>query len=142
MSDIKIVYRDENTGVLTIGIPRPPEYVEGIEKLVQIVVIELLTSSGRDIIDPNDGGNLRSLIGTNINYDDESEIFTEIKMLVSLAETNIKKRQVSVARKSNEQLASLTLTDVVPNEDQGLLEIFIRVQSMDQQSTQAIVGLR
>ncbi len=142
MSDIKIVYRNKVTGILTIGMPRHAEFVTGVSKLVQIVVLELLTSPGRDIIDPNDGGNLRSLIGSNINYDDESEVFTEIKMLIFTAEENIKKRQISASRPANEQLASLTLLDVVPNEDEALLEISIQVTSLDQQQKQAIVGLR
>ena len=142
MSDLKIVYRDATTGVLSIGIRRPPEFVSGIDLLVQIVVIELLHSPGRDIVDPETGANLRSLIGANVAFDDEAEIFAEIKLMVQSAENNIKILQASSNRPANEQLAKLELVDVVPDEQNLQLEIIIRVTSLDQQSTDAIVGLK
>ena len=142
MADIKLVHRDKNTGVLTIGVTRPPEFISGIDLLVQVVVIELLHSPGRDIIEPQTGANLRSLIGANVAYDDESEIFAEIKLMVQAAESNIRTSQASSGRPANEQLAALDLLDVVPDEENLQLEVIIRVTSLDQQSTDAIVGLK
>lgn len=142
MSDVKIVSRDPVTGVLSIGISRPPQFVSGINLLVQIVTIELLHSPGRDITNPETGANLRSLIGANIAFDDEAEIFAEIKLMVQTAENNIKTLQASSSRPANEQLARLELMDVVPDEENLQLEIIIRVTSLDQQSTDAVVGLK
>lgn len=142
MSDVKIVSRDPVTGVLSIGISRPPQFVSGIDLLVQIVTIELLHSPGRDITDPETGANLRSLIGANIAFDDEAEIFAEIKLMVQTAENNIKALQTSSSRPANEQLGRLELIDVVPDEENLQLEIIIRVISLDQQSTDAVVGLK
>jgi phage baseplate assembly protein W len=140
--DIKVVTRDAATGVLSIGIPRPPQFVSGIDLLVQVVVIELMTSPGRDIIDPASGGNIRSLIGANVAFDDEGEIFAEVKMMVSTAEANIKRKQASVARPANEKLGRLELVDLVPDEVNAQLEVILRVVSLDQQDTEAIVGLQ
>jgi phage baseplate assembly protein W len=142
VSDVKMVQRDPNTGVLTIGISRPPEFVSGIDKLVQIVVLELLASPGRDINDPNAGSNLRSLIGANVAFDDEAEVYAEIKLMIKTAETNIKERQENTSRPSNEKLSKLDLLDIVPDEENSQLEIILRVVSLDQQDTQAIVGLK
>lgn len=142
MSDVKIVSKDPETGVLSIGISRPPQFVSGIDLLVQVVAIELLHSPGRDIIDPDTGANLRSLIGSSVAFDDESEIFAEIRLMVKAAEDNIKKTQASSNRPSNEQLGRLELMDIVPDEESLQLEIIIRVTSLDQQSTSAVVGLK
>jgi hypothetical protein len=142
MSDVKIISKDPITGVLSIGISRPPRFVSGIDLLVQIVTIELLHSPGRDVLEPDTGANLRSLIGSNIAFDDEAEIFAEIKLMVQAAENNIKKTQASSSRPANEQLAKLELMDVVPDEESLQLEIIIRVTSLDQQSTDAVVGLK
>lgn len=142
MPDVRIVTRDSTTGVLSIGIPRPPQYIKGIELLVQIVTIELLSSPGRDINNPTYGGNLRSLIGSSIGYDDEAEIYAEIKMMVQTAEKNIRQMQQATSRSSNEKLSRLDLIDVVPDEENLQLEIIIRIISMDQQETEAIVGLK
>ena len=140
--DIKIVTKDANTGVLSIGIPRPPKFVSGIDLLVQIVVIELLTSPGRDISDPQSGGNLRSLIGANLAFSDEAEVFAEVRIMISSAEQNIKRKQRTVQRPSSEKLSRLDLIDIVPDEENLQLEIILRVVSLDQQDTEAIVGLQ
>lgn len=140
MPDIKVVTRNEITGVLEIGISRPPQYISGIDLLVQIVVLELLHSPGRSIIDPESGGNLRSLIGSN--FDDEGEIYADVKMMINTVEKNIRAAQESTNRPSNEKLAKLVLMDIVPDEEQALLEIMLRVVSMDQQTSDAIVGLK
>lgn len=140
--DVKVVRRDRNTGVLSIGFGRPPEYISGIDKLVQVVTIELLTSPGRDINDPSSGGNLRSLIGSNVAFDDEGEVFAEIRIMVSAAEANIIRKQRNAQRPANEKLARLELIDIVPDEQNAQLEVILRVVSLDQQDTEAIVGLR
>lgn len=142
MSDVRVVQRAPITGVLSIGFSRPPQYVSGIEKLVQIVTIELLTSPGRDINDPDAGGNLRSLIGANVSFDEEAEVFAEIRLMIKAAESNIKQRQQNTNRPSSEQLSRLDIIDVVPDEENAQLEVMLRVVSLDQQDTQAIVGLK
>ena len=140
--DIKVVQKDPVTDTLSIGIPRPPQYISGIDLLVQIIVIELLSSPGRDILNPGGGGNLRSLIGANVNFDDESEIFAEIAMMVSATERNIKQFQEAYGRPANEKLARLDLVDLVPDEENLQLEVILRATSMDQQTAEAIVGLK
>lgn len=140
--NIKVIQKDEATGVLSIGMSRPPQYVSGIDLLVQIVVMEFLSSPGRDILNPGGGGNVRSLLGTNVNFEDEAEIFTEISMMVSATESNIKTIQEAYNRPANEKLARLEMVDIVPDDETMQLEIILRVVSMDQQSTEAIVGLK
>jgi len=140
--DIKVVHKDPNTGVLSIGIADPPEFVSGIDKLVQIVAIELMTSPGRNISNPSAGGNIRSLVGSNVAFDDIGEIFAEIRMMVSSSEKNIVDFQGNGNRPSSEKLARLELLDIVPDEENMQLEIIIQIISMDQQTAQAVIGVR
>lgn len=142
MADVRVVSQNRVTGVYSFGMSRPPQFVEGIDLLAQIIVIELMTTPGRNIVDPSAGGNLQSLIGSNVDFDEEAEIFTEIQMMVRAAEENIKDRQANSNRPANEKLGSLQLLDVVPDEDQAQLEIIIKIVSLDQQETEAIVGLK
>jgi len=140
--DIKVVYKDPETGVLRIGIADPPEFVSGIDKLVQIVAIELMTSPGRNISNPSSGGNVRSLVGSNIAFDDVGEIFAEIRMMVSSSEKNIIDFQGGGNRPSSEKIARLELLDIIPDEENMQLEIVIQIISMDQQTAQAIIGVK
>lgn len=142
MADVKVVTRNAETGVLEIGIPTPPQFVSGIDLLVQIVTIEFLASPGRDINEPDSGGNIRSLIGAPVAFDDEAEIYAEIKLMVQNSERNIKRLQQASSRPSNEKLSRLDLIDVVPDETNLSLEVIMRIVSMDQQDTEAIVGLK
>lgn len=142
MADVQVVKQDPITGVYSFGMSRPPKFVEGVSKLVQIVVIELMTTPGRNVLDPSAGGNLQSLIGSNVTFDDEAEIFTEIQMMIRTAESNIKERQVNSNRPSNERLSALYLLDVVPDEENASLEIIVKIVSEDQQDAEAIVGLK
>lgn len=142
MSDIRIVSRDPDTGVLSIGISRPPQYVSGIDLVVQAVVLDLLASTGRDIVEPQAGGNLRSLIGSSVEFDDEAEIYAEIRLMVTNTERNIIQLQNTSSRPANEKLARLDLIDVVPDEQNSQVEIILRIVTLDQQDTEAIVGLK
>lgn len=142
LMDIKVVNKDPNTGVLTIGMSDPPQYVSGIDLLVQIVTIELLTTPGRSITNPSSGGNLKSLVGSNVAFDDIGEIFAEVRMMVTAAEKNIMDQQVNSRRPANEKLARLDLVDLVPDEESMQLEVILNIVSLDQQSTQAAVGVK
>ena len=111
-ADLKIISADE-TGVIRVGLQRPAVKIQGIEKLVQIVALELLRNGGRNIADPTAGTGLRGRIGTNI--EDEAEFFADIRLMVSNGETNIKERQIGTTRGPDERLAQLALIDIVPN---------------------------
>ena len=63
-------------------------------------------------------------------------------MMISATEANIKRKQEAYGRPANEKLAKLELVDLVPDEENLQLEVILRAVSMDQQTTEAIVGLK
>ena len=63
-------------------------------------------------------------------------------MMVSATERNIKQFQEAYGRPANEKLARLDLVDLVPDEENLQLEVILRATSMDQQTAEAIVGLK
>lgn len=140
MADIKLLYRDDTTGALKVGMARPPEYVEGIDLLVQNVALLFLNNGGRSIFNPGRIGGLRDFIGYNFDPDDPSELFADIQLMTSRIEQTIKQEQVLANRLPAEKLLSLQLVDIQPNEDQLSIEIIVAVVNEEQQVAQAVVG--
>ena len=119
--------------------PRPPEFVSGIDKLVQIVALELLNSGGRSIFRPGAGGGLRVLLGTNVDYEDPTELFADVRLTISQVEQNIKTAQVTTLRPPSERLAALQIVDLVPDLQDLTVTVLLGVVSEDQQLGQAQV---
>ena len=139
MPDIKILNRDVLTGRLSVGLTVPPEYVEGIDLLVQIVALTYLNNGGRSIVTPDRAGGLREFIGSNINPDDPSELFADLRLITSQIEQLIKQEQVLTARPPSERLLRLQLIDIIPNEDDLSVEVIVAVVNEEQQQAQAVV---
>ena len=138
MPDLKILKRDDVTGRLSVGLSTPPESVEGIDLLVQIVALLFLTNGGRSITTPGRTGGLRSFIGLNFEPDDPSELFTDIKLMTTQVEQTIKSEQVRTARPPSERLQALQLVDIVPDDEQPEFEIIVAVVNEEQQQAQAV----
>jgi len=140
--DLKILVLDPATGTLVPGIPRPPQEVTGIDKLVQIVALELLNNGGRSIFNPGKGGGLRALIGGNADYDDASELFADVRITVSRVEESIKSGQVSTTRAASERLSGLQIVDITPDESTLSVNVIIGVINEEQRLAQAQVALK
>lgn len=137
--DLKVLIQDPTTGALTLGVPRPPEYVSGIDKLVQIVVLELLNNGGRSIFRPGAGGGIRALLGTNVDYDDVSELFSDVQLTLSRVEDSIKQAQTSTSRPPSERLSQLQIVDIVPDESNLAVEVYLGVVNEQDELADAVV---
>jgi hypothetical protein len=139
MPDLKVLTRDVVTGRLTPGISRPPQTVEGIELLVQIVVLLYLNNGGRSIFAPGRAGGLREFIGLNFDPDDPSELFADLRLMTSRIEQMIKEEQEKTNRSASERLLSLNLLDIIPDDVNPEIEIVVQVINEEQQTSQAVV---
>lgn len=140
MPDLKILIRDPATGRLSLGLSRPPQKVEGIDLLVQIVATLFLLNGGRSIATPGRAGGLRSLLGSNIDPSDPAELFADVGLIVSRVEQTIKEEQVRTNRPPSERLQALQLIDIVPDGESGTaIEIIVAVVNEEQQQAQAVV---
>jgi len=139
MPDLKVLKRDAFTGRFTPGMSRPPETVSGIDLLVQVVVLLLLNNGGRSIFQPGRAGGLREFIGQNFDPDDPSELFADLRLMISRAEQIIKEEQEQTHRSPAEKLLSLQLLDIIPDPEQPEIEIIVQVMNQQQQTQQAVV---
>lgn len=139
MPDLKMLSADPNTGRLRPALSRPPESVEGIDLLVQIVALTFLTNPGRSITYPNRGGGLRQFIGSNFDLTDPSELFADLRLLTSQVEQIIKQEQQRTARPPSERLARLQLIDIVPIDNALEVDMIVQIISENQQQTRATV---
>ena len=141
MATLKILVADPASGALSLGLTSPPQYVSGIDLLVQIVALELLNNGGRAIMDPNKSGGLRSLLGSNIDPNDPSEIFADVSLIVSRVATQIKASQTSTGRLPSERLSDLQLVDIsTPTADSAY--VYIGVINEEEQVAQAAVAIQ
>jgi len=139
--DLK-VFTVSATGALIPGIPSPPAFVTGIDKLVQLVALLMLSNGGRSIANPGRAGGLRQLIGMNFDPADPAELFADIRIMVNRTEQLLKEEQVRTNRPSAERLLTLQLIDVIPNEDELSVEIVVGVINEEQSLSQAVVAIR
>ena len=139
--DLKILVADPVTGALQLGMPRPPEFVSGIDKLVQMVALELLNNGGRSIFRPGAGGGMRALLGTNVDYDDASELFGDVNVTLSRIEQNLKQGQATTSRPPSERLSRLQVIDIVPDESNLAVNVVVGVINEEQTVAQAVVAL-
>jgi hypothetical protein len=139
MADMKVLTRDPSTGVLTLGVPTPPEYIEGIDLLVQIVALLYLNNGGRSIANPGRAGGLREFIGINYDPDDPQEVFADIQLMTSRIEQMIKEEQVYTSRPPSERLQRLQLIDIIPNEEQREIDIRVAVVNEEQSVSELVV---
>jgi hypothetical protein len=139
MANLKILARDPETGRLRLGLPRPPEYVSGIDLLVQIVVVTFFNNGGRSIVNPGWAGGMRALVGSNYDISDPAEIMADIRLIVSRVEELIKQDQVRTRRPPSEMLQTLLLIDIVPDPVNPEIDVIIAVVNQEQQQSQAVV---
>lgn len=136
--DVK-VFTISATGSLVMGVSRPPVMLTGIDKLVQMVALVLLTNPGRSISSPGKGGGIRSLIGTNIDPEAPEELFADIRLMIERTKDYIIQSQANTTRDASERLKDLTLVDIVLKDDSDQGEIVLAVTNQEQDTGQAIV---
>lgn len=139
MPDLKMLVQDETTGRLRVGMPRPPELVEGIDLLVQIVVLLYLNNGGRSIFHPGRAGGLRAFLGLNHDPEDPSELFADLRLMTSRIEQIIKEEQVQTNRAPSERLVALNVIDIIPDSDLDDIEFIVQVVNEEQQTQQAVI---
>lgn len=124
--DFKIVNFDPSSGVASLGIPDVTKKISGFDKLVQIVVLELLRNPGRNVLNPMEGSGLRDSIG-KFGFIDQSEVRTFVIQRIDQVKTNI----ISIQTEEN-----------VPDMSERLRNIEIVSFSFDQTESFAYVNIR
>jgi len=125
--DINITHRGED-GVATFGFQKLSLAIEGIEKLLQIFVKELLTTPGSDYVIPESGGGLQSYLGYNIS--DEQEVRSSLMIDIDRTLDQIIESQATQSLPATERISTAQMTDLDITDDGELfLTILVAAQS-------------
>lgn len=127
--DIQVIDVDPDTKKVFFKIYA--KKVTGIYKLIQIVVLSLLNVPGRDILDPEKGGGLPSLIGSNIDANDSTEVYADIAQRVAKTETEIITDQIGLNDAPSEKLKELKIIEIKQGEQ--INEILLRLRVINQE---------
>lgn len=122
--DISLIYIDPITRVLSFKVGVFP--LTGIMKLVQIVVLSLLNISGKDVLNPEDGGGLPDLIGWGPDASADNEILGEVVRRLYKTEVEISNYQTGLDLPPDEKLKTLKVLELTrPSADE--IQVRIRV---------------
>lgn len=106
-----------------------PKTISGMDLLVQLVVLTLLTSPGSDILEPGMGAGIRDLIGMNIDPTDVTEIQAEVLRKISKAQSEIIDNQIGLNVPQEEKLRRLALQSIRAIPEEGRIDVRIRVEN-------------
>lgn len=130
------VRRDATKLFFEFGNPSRP--VEGIQKLVQLVLKILLTTPGRDIFDPDIGGGFLQQVGRNMTRNNVAGLMTDLTVGISQTQTQIISLQgQDTSIPQDERLLSLTLIDATFDEPSASIFVALRVQSVAREAAVA-----
>ena len=126
--DIQIIQVDPITGRVSFGLQA--RSITGAEKLTQIVVLSLLNAPGRDVLDPDKGGGLTSLLGYNVGDDSIDDIKSEIVRKVNKTMDEIILSQIGLSIANSEKLREIRVLGVSPGT--ALDEIIVRLRIINE----------
>jgi phage baseplate assembly protein W len=112
MEDFK-VFTIEEDGRVILRPPETPVKISGKDKLIQIVLLALLTNPGRNVNYPERGSGLPSLIGTNIDPSDPTELLSDVSERIEKIRDEILDAQSTLKNETpSERLRDLILLNV------------------------------
>lgn len=130
MTDIQLIDVDPITRRIVFVLKA--KTLSGISKLVQIVVISLLTSPGKDVLDPERGGGILDLLGSNIDPNDSTELFAEVVQKIKKTEKEVIQSQIGLNDPSDERLREVQIVDLSKGANAD--ELFIRLRIINEAS--------
>jgi hypothetical protein len=126
--DVKVVEVDPITRkVRFVSSPLP---INGVDLLIQVVVLSLLNVPGQDLLHIDDGGGFPEMIGMNIDATDSTEVMGEILRRVKKSEAEIISTQVGLNLTAVEKLKQLRVVSVDPGED--IDEVLVKIRIVNQ----------
>lgn len=129
MKDVQLITVDPTT--LRASLRLSPAQLSGISKLIQIVVLSLLNVPGQDVLDPDKGGGIPTLVGRNFDPGDINEIFADVGQMVRKTEQEIVSGQMGSQDPPEEKLQSLQVISITQSEGQ-IDEILVRIRVINE----------
>jgi len=136
--DFPLITFDSSTGIASVGIPKAPRRLTGIDKLIQVVVLAVLKNGDQDVISPDLGSGLRSMIG-QFNFSNPSEIRVEVIQRVKNIEQQIIVGQSDFNLPSSEKLSQLKVIDLVTDSSTGATAVRLKINNQAGQTSTVVV---
>lgn len=133
--DISLIQVDEKTRRVSLSLSS--KSINGMTKLVQSVVLSLLNTPGKDILDPERGAGIPEMIGTNFDPSDLTEVLSEVTRRVKITENEIINDQIGQELSSSEKLKEVKIVRVGPGE--ALDEVLVRLRIINDLGQQSDV---
>lgn len=137
--DFQLVTFDPTTGQASYGMPTVPKIITGLDKLVQIVVLEFLRNPGRDVLAPNEGSGLRADIGQYNFTGDGSELRAHAVQRTRFCQQEILGRQNPAAGTPSERLKSLSVKNFAYDATNLAAMLLVQVTNEAGDSTTVLV---
>ena len=133
--DIQLLTIDPITRQAILGIQ--PKTVEGLDELIQVVVLSLLNVPGQDVLDPDEGGGLPGLIGLNIDKTDPNSVFAEAARLIKKTQTEVTNRQIGVDLEATAKLKDIVILSIIEGDE--IDDLFVKIRVINEAGQQADV---
>lgn len=135
--DISLIQIDPLTRQVSLKLGH--QTIKGMSKLVQMVVLSLLNTPGKDILDPTAGAGILEMMGMNYDPSDLSDILAELTRRVKTTEVEVIANQVGLDLAPEERLRSLAVVSVSPGI--ALDEVAARIRVINDLGQQSDVVL-
>lgn len=106
-----------------------PLAAKGLDKLIQIVTMALLSSPGRDIFNPKGGAGLIDILPKGANQSTEEGVLSDVSISLMRVEDEIKAAQNEEEEDPRARLASLLLISVQFDLPNAKWEVAVRLTS-------------
>ena len=106
-----------------------PPIFTGLNRLVQVFIITLLTDAQTDSMDPGLGAGLLSLLGSPINQIDTTGSETQINIIFAEAQRQVLAEQDSLELEASERLRTASILSVEVNQARQEIQIEFLIEN-------------
>ena len=135
--DIQLVHIDPVTKVASLKMGT--RMVSGITELVQVVVLSLFNTPGKDVLDPGMGSGIPDMIGMNLDPDNMTEILSEVTRKIKATEKEVLTEQIGLNLPPAARLRELRLVSIVPGANLGEVEVRLRIINELGQKSEVVI---
>ena len=135
--DIQVIGVDPTTGKVSWGLNS--KSISGLSELAQIVILSLLNVPGRDVLDPEKGGGLPEMIGTNTDPENLNEITAEVARRVRKTQKEIVAQQIGLNLPAEAKLRDVQILSVAYGPTTDQIDIRLRVINMAGRQTDILL---
>ncbi len=117
LATFQLVPLGNNEYRMDFGFPRIPKVVEGIQKLVQHVTKQLLTTPGTHRSDPSMGAGLKRLLRKPVGFLEIEDVYSQLQLSIAQTEDQIQLSQEGEELPSDERLSTINVVEVNLDEE-------------------------